>query len=67
VALVVISVIGMAQARRMTVLRQSATEHSGDASPRAELARGARRALVLRGLIAPLTLALLVLGAALAA
>ena len=66
VALLAVSVVGMAQARRMTVLRRAAVEDAGDVALRTRVERGAQAALVLRGLIALLTLALVVVGACLA-
>ncbi|MEO9223333.1 MAG: hypothetical protein ABI251_16470 [Mycobacteriaceae bacterium] len=66
IALLAASVIGMAQARRMTVLRRSLTERSGDAALQAQVARGAHSAIVLRVLITVLTLAMVIVGAALA-
>jgi hypothetical protein len=56
---------GMAQARAMTRLRRRALAEPGD-SLDAEVRRGAVLATALRGAIGVLTLALLVLGAALA-
>jgi uncharacterized membrane protein len=55
--------IGIVQARRMTRLRRRALGAPGSLGE--QLRRGALAATVLRGLIAALTLALLVLGAAL--
>lgn len=63
VVLIAVSVIGILQARQMTVLRQ-ASLNAGSAS--AAIARGARRAVVLRGLIGVFTLALIVLGSVMA-
>ncbi len=65
-ALLAASVVGMAQARRMTVLRRSLTDGSGGAALQAQVARGARSAIVLRVLITVLTLAMVIVGAALA-
>jgi hypothetical protein len=54
--------MGMAQARRMTVLRRRALDQPDDAALVARVRRGALRAAALRGLIGVLSLALLTLG-----
>jgi pantoate kinase len=66
VTLVLATGAGVAQARGMTRLRQRALREPQDAALTARIERNARRALVLRALIGALTVALLVLGAALA-
>jgi hypothetical protein len=63
VVLVLVSVLGMAQAKRMTVARRRALEHSEDAGALVLVRRGARTAAALRGLIATVTLAMVLLGA----
>jgi uncharacterized membrane protein len=65
-ALVVVSVVGMVQARAMTRLRRRALAAPTDPALRARVVHGGRRAAALRLLIAVLTLALVLLGAALA-
>ena len=60
--LVAATVAGVAQARRMTRLRQDALDGSGGAELAAKVRRGARNAAVLRAAIAVLSLALLGLG-----
>jgi uncharacterized membrane protein len=65
-ALIVATVAGVAQARRMTRLRQRAVREPPDPTMSALIDRGARQALILRTTIGALTLALLTLGAALA-
>jgi uncharacterized membrane protein len=64
-ALLVATAVGMAQARAMTRLRRRALTGAGGRALEAELQRGAALAGALRGAIAVLTLALVVLGAAL--
>lgn len=61
--LVLATVAGVIQARGMTRLRQRALE---DEEARRSVARGARRAAVLRTLIGAITIALLAVGATLA-
>jgi uncharacterized membrane protein len=65
-ALLVAAVLGMAQARAMTRLRRQALSGAGSVGLTPRIRRGAALAGVLRGAIALLTLALVVLGAALA-
>jgi uncharacterized membrane protein len=65
-ALIVATVAGVAQARRMTCLRQRAVRDPLDLALAALIDRGARQALILRTTIGALTLALLALGAVLA-
>jgi len=65
-ALVVSTVAGVAQARRMTRLRQRGLDTPLDPTLSALIGRGARQALILRTAIGALTLALLALGAVLA-
>lgn len=65
-ALVVTSVVGMAQARRMTRLRRRAQQHPDDPALLTRVRSGARRAVVLRSLIGLFSLALLALGVLLA-
>jgi uncharacterized membrane protein len=65
-ALIVATVAGVAQARRMTRLRQRAVREPLDLALAALIDRGARQALILRTTIGALTLALLALGAVLA-
>lgn len=62
VALVVVTAVGMAQARRMGRLRRRALETDGDEAITARVRRGAVRAGLLRALIAVLSFALLALG-----
>lgn len=64
-ALLVATAAGIAQARAMTRLRRRALAEPGDHTLRASVDRGARLAGALRGTIAALTLALVVLGSAL--
>jgi uncharacterized membrane protein len=66
VALLAASVVGMLQARRMTVLRRALADRADDTQLLAQVGAGSRRALVLRGLITLLTLGLVILGAGLA-
>lgn len=66
-ALVVVTAVGVAQARAMTRLRLEALQAPGDRTLERRVRRGAGRASGLRALIAVLTLALVVLGSALAA
>jgi uncharacterized membrane protein len=65
-ALIVSTVAGVAQARRMTRLRQRALHAPLDPTLSAPIDHGARQALILRTAIGALTLALLALGAVLA-
>ena len=65
-ALVLATGAGVVQARGMARLRQRAAREPQDPVLTAHVERNARRALVLRGLIGALTVALLALGAALA-
>ena len=65
-ALLIVAAIGMAQARAMTRLRREALAEPGAGRDR-RVRRGAILAAALRGAIAALTLALVCLGAALAA
>jgi uncharacterized membrane protein len=60
--LVTATVAGVAQARRMTRLRQRALRGPGSPELTAKVRRGARNAAVLRAAIAALSLALLALG-----
>ena len=64
--LVAATVAGMAQARRMTRLRQDALRTPGSLKLTAKVRRGARNATVLRAAIAALSLALLALGTVIA-
>jgi uncharacterized membrane protein len=64
--LVAATVAGMAQARRMTRLRQDALRDPGSLELEAKVRRGARNATVLRAAIAALSLALLALGTVIA-
>ena len=64
--LVAATAAGMAQARRMTRLRQDALRDPGSAALAAKVRRGARNATVLRAAIAALSLALLALGTVIA-
>ena len=66
-ALIIATVAGMAQARRMTRLRHRAVSEPRDPRLLALIDRGARQALILRASIGTLTLALLGLGVVLAA
>lgn len=61
-AVVLATVAGVIQARGMTRLRQEALERDGSGD---QVARGAKRAAILRGAIGVLTIALLIAGAAL--
>jgi putative copper export protein len=63
VVLVALTLVGMAQARRMTVQRQRALDAPHDASIASKIGRGAAVAGALRGSIALLTLVILALGA----
>jgi len=65
-ALVVVTVAGVLQARRMTRLRRSALGHPGSPRLAGQVRREAISAGILRALIAALSLALLALGAVLA-
>lgn len=64
--LVGVTVAGVAQARRMTRLRQDALHAPGRPELVAKVRRGARNAAVLRAAIAALSLTLLVLGTVIA-
>lgn len=64
--LVAATVAGVAQARRMTRLRQDALRAPGSPELTARVRRGARNATVLRAAIAALSLALLALGTVIA-
>jgi uncharacterized membrane protein len=64
--LVAATVAGVAQARRMTRLRQDALRHPGSLELTARIRQGARNASVLRAAIAVLSLALLALGTVIA-
>jgi hypothetical protein len=64
--LVIATVGGIAQARRMTTLRQNALRHPGETQLAAKVRRSARAAAVLRATIAALSLALLALGTVIA-
>lgn len=64
--LVAVTVAGVAQARRMTRLRQDALGGAGRPELAARVRRGARNAAVLRAAIAALSLALLALGTVIA-
>ena len=66
VALAAATVIGVAQARRMTRLRRAALDHPDDTALADRVRRGARTAGILRSLIGVVSLALLVLGVVLA-
>jgi len=67
IALLAASGTGMAEARRMTFLRRAMLTGAGDAQLLSRVEQGPRNAVVLRGLIALLTLmGLVILGAALA-
>lgn len=65
-ALILATMAGVVQARRMTHLRQRALHESLDPALRGLIDRGARHALVLRASIGALTLTLLALGAVVA-
>ncbi|MGH3157317.1 MAG: hypothetical protein ACRDNF_12170 [Streptosporangiaceae bacterium] len=65
--LVAAAVAGVAQARRMTRLRQHALRSPGHPELAAKIRRGARNAAVLRAAIAALSLTLLALGTVIAA
>ncbi|MGH3302304.1 MAG: hypothetical protein ACRDOK_11595 [Streptosporangiaceae bacterium] len=64
--LVAVTVAGVAQARRMTRLRQDALGDPGSPELAAKVRRGARNATALRAAIAALSLALLALGTVIA-
>ena len=64
--LVAATAAGVAQARRMTVLRQDALRDPGSLELAAKVRQGARGAAVLRATIAALSLALLALGTVIA-
>lgn len=66
-ALVVATVVGVRQARRMTRLRRQALAHAGDAELAERLRQATRAAALLRSAIGLLTLALVLLAAAIAA
>jgi hypothetical protein len=66
-ALIIATVAGIVQARRMTRLRHQAVIEPRDPRMLALIDRGARQALILRASIGTLTLALLGLGVVLAA
>src|SRR5205823_6574823 len=61
-SLVIVTVAGVTQARLMTRLRQRAVSEPSTPRLRFELRRGSVAAAVLRGLIAALSIALVVLG-----
>ena len=65
-ALVAATTAGVAQARRMTRLRQDALRDPGSTELAAKVRRGARNAAALRATIAALSLALLALGTVIA-
>jgi hypothetical protein len=65
-ALLVTTVVGMAQARAMTRLRRQALTGAGGVALDPRIRRGAALAAALRGAIALLTVTLVVLGSALA-
>lgn len=65
-ALVLTTVLGVVQARRMTRLRRRALSEPADTALSGQVSRRARAAAALRGLIALFSLALLVLGVLLA-
>lgn len=67
IVLVLALLVGMAQAREMTRLRRRLVENPDDQALSGRVARGARRATVLRAGLGVLTLALICLGCALAA
>jgi uncharacterized membrane protein len=62
IVLVLSTVVGVVQARRMTELRLGAAVGGNGPRAREAVRRGARRATVLRGLIAALSVVLLFLG-----
>ena len=62
VALPVATAVGVAQARRMSRIRQHALDQPADALLAEQIRRGARHAAALRALIGVLSLALLALG-----
>jgi len=64
--LIVVTIIGVVQARAMTRLRWAARNEPADSEAGRRIARAGRRAGVLRGGIGVLTLALVVLGSVLA-
>lgn len=61
--LVAVTAAGMAQARRMTIVRRQSLEHPDDAQLIGSVRRGAALAGVLRATIALVTLVIVVLGA----
>jgi hypothetical protein len=63
--LLVVTLAGMAQARKMTVARRRSLVTPGDRAAAESVHRGARVAGILRGLIAVVTLVMIVLGAGL--
>ncbi len=63
VVLVALTLVGMAQAHRMTVRRQRALDAPRDVSIASQISRGAAVAGALRGSIALVTLVILALGA----
>lgn len=65
-ALLAATAAGVAQARRMTRLRQDALREPGCPELAAKVRRGARNAAALRATIAALSLALLALGTVIA-
>jgi hypothetical protein len=62
-ALVVVTLAGMAQAKRMTVRRRWALDHPDEPRAAASVRRGARLAGLLRGSIAGVTLVMVLVGA----
>jgi hypothetical protein len=62
-ALLGVTALGMAQARRMTLVRRQLLAHPDDGALAHEVRRGGVAAGVLRGAIAIITLAIVVLGA----
>ena len=65
-ALVLVTAVGVAQARRMTRLRGAAGRNPDDLELAVRVRRGARRAVVLRTAIGLLSIALIALGSLLA-
>jgi hypothetical protein len=61
--LLVVSVVGMAQAKRMTVLRRRALDRPQETVALSAVASGARVAMALRGAITAVTFAMVALGA----
>jgi hypothetical protein len=61
VVLLAVTLAGMAQAKRMTVLRQRSLDRPRETAALASVATGAKVALVLRGAIGLVTLAMVVL------